>query len=871
MSGISERVDGGPAAAATTAAAEAVSLQQFASILLPLAALWLVIDRFGLESIAVSRLVLVTCLGFSVHYFLPLRYRLPFFLLLSIAALGLVLGVLPAAWILGIGLALVGLCHLPATFRTRLVAVGVAAVLVALGRAAVVHVPVPASVWPILGSLFMFRLIVYLYDIRHDPKLAGFWPSLSYFFLLPNVCFPLFPVVDFKTFRTTYYSGDRHAIYAGGLQWIFRGVVQLLLYRLVYQTLVIQPTAVATAWDLGQYFVWPFLLYFRVSGQFHLVIGLLRLFGFNLPETHHEYFLASSFTDFWRRINIYWKDFMMKLFYYPAYFALRRRGPLFALVVSTVIVFAATWFLHSYQWFWLRGVFQFGWTDAVFWSVLGVVVVFNSLHEWRRGRARALTARALSWPETLGVAARTLGMFCFISVLWSLWSTESIGAWLSLWPAIAHWSPGPSGTALAAFAVPAGVALVAIAKGRRWAPGVALSQGGRAILVVLVCACLVVGSAFRAAPYLGPVGRVMMALRSGGLNQADAVALERGYYENLMGVDRFNGELWALYMNRPLDWGGTLLDEGLARPLNGFVPYELRPSASGRFKGVTLRTNVWGMHDKEYARTAPAGCQRIALLGASHAMGSGVERDRTFEALVEDRLNREQPGRCVELLNFAVYGYSPLYQLQILDERVLGFDPDVILYVGHPEDSLRVVRLLTQLVRDRKPLPYEFLRRIVQEAEVTADQSERVVSQRLAPFRERILGDLYAAMMGDARQRGMCGGFVFLPMVPEMSYAVDVAREKQLAGDAGFTVLDLTGVYDVPDRNGLWIAPWDAHPNAKGHALVAQKLYSLLTGERSLLACRASSHADPASRNPVTSADAAARRQPTAAPAESGR
>ena len=843
ITGVSERLDTGPARPKAEVAAEAVSLPLFAAILVPLAALWLVIDHFGLESNAVSRLVLITCLGFSVHYFLPLRFRLPFFLGLSVFALGFVLGVGPAAWIVGIGLTLIGLCHLRAAFRTRLVLVCAAGVAIVAARAGLAHVPVPASVWPILGSLFMFRLIVYLYDIRHDPSLASFWPSLSYFFLLPNVCFPLFPVVDYKTFRTTYYRGDRHAIYAGGLQWIFRGVVQLILYRLVYQTLVIEPTAVASAWDLGQYFIWPFLLYFRVSGQFHVVIGLLRLFGFGLPETHHEYFLASSFTDFWRRINIYWKDFMMKLFYYPAYFALRKRGPVLALVVSTVIVFASTWLLHSYQWFWLRGVFQVGWTDTVFWSVLGVLVVFNALREWRRGRARALTARTLSWPETLGLAARTVGMFCFVCVLWSLWSTESLGTWLSLWPAIVHWSPAPGWTAVAALGVPVAVGLVAIAKSRRWAPAPDLGHGGRAVVILAVSACLVVGSSFRVAAHLGPVGRMMTDLRSSGLNQADAVAMERGYYENLMGVDRFNGELWALYMNRPLDWGGTLLEEGLARPLSGFVPYELLPSASGRFKGVTLRTNAWGMHDKEYARTPPAGCERIAMLGASHAMGSGVERERTFEALVEDRLNREQPGRCVEILNFAVYGYNPLYQLQILDDRVLGFQPDAILYVAHPEDSLRVVRYLTQLVRDGKPLPYEFLRRIVREAQVAPGESERVISQRLAPFRERILGDLYAAMVDSARRRGVCPGLVYLPMVPAMQYAVDVEREKQLATNAGFTLLDLAGVYDVPDRDALWIAQWDAHPNARGHALVADRLYALLQREGSLLACRAATRA----------------------------
>ena len=61
------------------------------------------------------------------------------------------------------------------------------------------------------------------------------------------------------------------------------------------------------------------------------------MFGFNLPETHHLYLLASSFTDFWRRINIYWKDFIMKLFFYPSFFKLRKLGSTWALVLATLL------------------------------------------------------------------------------------------------------------------------------------------------------------------------------------------------------------------------------------------------------------------------------------------------------------------------------------------------------------------------------------------------------------------------------------------------------------------------------------------------------------------------------------------------------
>jgi D-alanyl-lipoteichoic acid acyltransferase DltB (MBOAT superfamily) len=104
---------------------------------------------------------------------------------------------------------------------------------------------------------------------------------------------------------------------------MLRGVVQLLLYRLIYHYALLDITSVTNTKDVAEYVVATYLLYLHVSGQFHLIVGLLLMFGFNLPETHHRYLLASSFTDFWRRINIYWKDFITKLFFYPVFFVLR--------------------------------------------------------------------------------------------------------------------------------------------------------------------------------------------------------------------------------------------------------------------------------------------------------------------------------------------------------------------------------------------------------------------------------------------------------------------------------------------------------------------------------------------------------------------
>ena len=69
--------------------------------------------------------------------------------------------------------------------------------------------------------------------------------------------------------------------------------------------------------------------------------------------------LSSSFTDFWRRINIYWKNFMQKIFFTPANFWLRPKiGARGALFGAAAFTFFITWAFHAYQWFWIRGDFR---------------------------------------------------------------------------------------------------------------------------------------------------------------------------------------------------------------------------------------------------------------------------------------------------------------------------------------------------------------------------------------------------------------------------------------------------------------------------------------------------------------------------------
>ena len=65
--------------------------------------------------------------------------------------------------------------------------------------------------------------------------------------------------------------------------------------------------------------------------------------------------------------------------------------------------------------------------------------------------------------------------------------------------------------------------------------------------------------------------------------------------------------------------------------------------------------------------------------------------------------------------------------------------------------------------------------------------------------------------------------------------ATERSQTLALAADAGFPILDLSGVFHYRGDENLWIAEHDAHPNALGSRLVADKLYELLRARGSEL------------------------------------
>ena len=583
-----------------------------------------------------------------------------------------------------------------------------------------------------------------------------------------------------------------------------------------------------------QYLVANFLLYLRVSGLFHLIVGMLLLFGFSLPETHNRYLLASSFTDFWRRINIYWKDFMQKIFYLPAVFALKKFGTTRAVVIATMYVFVLTWFLHSYQWFWLRGSWLFVPQDILFWPVLGVLVVVNSLYEIRYGRKRRLGAPAWTPRAVAMTVLKTYATFWFICVLWSFWTAESITAWLSLWSAF-------KGPMTAEFLLFPALALAVIVLGsvpseksetaRSAETELRLLRRERAMTIAVLVALIAISVESVHTRMNSTFATTIHSLRSAHLSRIDNAKLERGYYEGLLDVNRFNSQLWEVYTKKPTNWLATDFT-GLKRFTGDFAQNELKPSSVSASQYGPITTNRFGLRDQDYPNLRPPDTLRIAVLGPSSVMGWGVGDNETFEALLEARLAREplQTGfRAVEILNFGVPGYQPPQQL-VNFERALALQPNALFYVATGRELRRSAAYLGEVVRKRMAIPYPALQAIVAESGARPDMDETEIQRRLEPSAGRILQQVYQLIGARCRELRIAPVWVFLPQSREGNWQEETPEAERLAREAGFAIVNMEDVYRGHDIEKVRLAEWDDHPNSFGHRLVADRLYAELAG-----------------------------------------
>lgn len=182
---------------------------------------------------------------------------------------------------------------------------------------------VPRIALPLGVSFIVFEKITYVVDLyrKAAAPAESFLDYLNYVFLFPKLLAG--PIVKYHDIadqlrRPTH----RYIDVEEGIIRLIQGLGKKVLVADTLAPAVNQIFALpidaldpASAW-LGLA-AFTFQIYFDFSGYSDMAIGMARMLGFRLIENFRDPYLATSFTDFWRRWHISLSTWIKEYLYIP--------------------------------------------------------------------------------------------------------------------------------------------------------------------------------------------------------------------------------------------------------------------------------------------------------------------------------------------------------------------------------------------------------------------------------------------------------------------------------------------------------------------------------------------------------------------------
>lgn len=316
-----------------------------------------------------------------------------------------------------------------------------------------------------------------------------------------------------------------------------------------------------------------------------------------------------------------------------------------------------------------------------------------------------------------------------------------------------------------------------------------------------------------------------------GLILVVSLALEQTIRVYMFGAAAFS----YAEMKRMVRLGGSGLLQASADP---DIAYELKPNLDTRFNLVAFRTNSKGLRDREYELAKPAGAFRVAVIGGSYTMPSGVEIEQAYHSLLEEHLNRESGSARYEFVNFGVGGYKNENKLATLRQKALAWQPDLVLFV------LDGFKLTQDRERKRrfveKPPENGFFQSFALQL-LERSRVMRWFSQERASYLERQRGNLdrLDALLGElAALRAATGIPICVVALDHDASSLDLARDVEgLVRKHGLAFASTVPAFQGTSYRGLSVDEIDPHPNTEAHRIFAEVLYRELA-EQALLGAR---------------------------------
>jgi len=262
------------------------------------------------------------------------------------------------------------------------------------------------------------------------------------------------------------------------------------------------------------------------------------------------------------------------------------------------------------------------------------------------------------------------------------------------------------------------------------------------------------------------------------------------------------------------------------------VYYQLRPNLREWFRGASLNTNSHGLPDQEYELTKPDGVFRIAIVGSSWTMATGVEPEESYHSIVEQMFADQFPDRRIEIVNFGVEMYGLREIVGTLRHRVLAWQPDMVIAAY----TTYTPYLLWEDNPVRPPLPEKtnpFFQSYAARAldfkfgtgifPLSIDERPGIGSDSEL-YRAQIIRSIVE--IGEiVNEQGIPGMLIWLSFAP-----ANPVLETRMMGEAGNYGLRYIPAYEyIVGKQSIMVdrqvARMDKHPSVESHTLIAQGLF----------------------------------------------
>ena len=172
---------------------------------------------------------------------------------------------------------------------------------------------------------------------------------------------------------------------------------------------------------------------FKFAGIFHFLVGIWRLLGYDMPNDINKPFLSTNLVSLWARLMYHFREFLVRLFYYPVFLKLNGYSKSFRVVIATMVAAGGANFIWGiipqklmYSEITLS-LFLNQWKTLPYFMLLGAGISVTELYFLRYGRSKR-KAWSMDWKIIIDVICvyMVFAYFTLINIFYYLPKVPSV-------------------------------------------------------------------------------------------------------------------------------------------------------------------------------------------------------------------------------------------------------------------------------------------------------------------------------------------------------------------------------------------------------------------------------------------------------------